>query len=228
MFTSRTLLARRCPCSGTSVFPSRLDLSQHWLALVVLGNQQWSLSCCGYMTLILEPVLFSCSVAENIAYGADNPSSVTVRQVERATEVANAAEFIRSFPQGFDTVVGEKGALLSGGQKQRIAIARALLKNPKILLLDEATSALDAENEHLVQEALDRLMEGRTVLIIAHRLSTIKNANFVAVLDQGKICEHGTHEELLLKPNGFYRRLMNKQSFLSHNGAEQFLEPARA
>lgn len=115
-----------------------------------------------------------------------------------------------------------------GGQKQRIAIARALLKNPKILLLDEATSALDAENEHLVQEALDRLMEGRTVLIIAHRLSTIKNANFVAVLNQGKICEHGTHEELLLKPNGLYRKLMNKQSLLLHNGAEQFLEPAQA
>ncbi|OBS78590.1 hypothetical protein A6R68_19016 [Neotoma lepida] len=162
-----------------------------------------------------EPVLFSCSVAENIAYGADNPSSVTAQEVERAAEVANAAEFIRSFPQGFGTMVGEKGILLSGGQKQRIAIARALLKNPKILLLDEATSALDAENEHLVQEALDRLMEGRTVLIIAHRLSTIKNANFIAVLDQGKISEHGTHEELLLKPNGLYRKLMNKQSFMS-------------
>lgn len=89
-------------------------------------------------------------------------------------------------------------------------------------------SALDAENEHLVQEALDRLMEGRTVLIIAHRLSTIKNANFIAVLNQGKICEHGTHEELLLKPNGLYRKLMNKQSLLLHNGAEQFLEPAQA
>ncbi|XP_052584032.1 ATP-binding cassette sub-family B member 10, mitochondrial isoform X2 [Peromyscus californicus insignis] len=176
-------------------------------------NPVWLRSKIG--TVSQEPVLFSCSVAENIAYGADNPSSVTAQEVERAAEVANAAEFIRSFPQGFGTVVGEKGILLSGGQKQRIAIARALLKNPKILLLDEATSALDAENEHLVQEALDRLMEGRTVLIIAHRLSTIKNANFVAVLDQGKITEHGTHEELLLKPNGLYRKLMNKQSFMS-------------
>ncbi|XP_028623606.1 ATP-binding cassette sub-family B member 10, mitochondrial isoform X2 [Grammomys surdaster] len=188
-------------------------------------NPIWLRSKIG--TVSQEPVLFSCSVAENIAYGAENLSSVTARQVERAAEVANAAEFIRSFPQGFDTVVGEKGVLLSGGQKQRIAIARALLKNPKILLLDEATSALDAENEHLVQEALDRLMEGRTVLIIAHRLSTIKNANFVAVLDQGKICEHGTHDELLLKPDGLYRKLMNKQSFVSYNGVEQFLEPAR-
>ncbi|KAK7800046.1 hypothetical protein U0070_000927 [Myodes glareolus] len=175
-------------------------------------NPVWLRSKIG--TVSQEPVLFSCSVAENIAYGADNPSSVTAQQVERAAEVANAAEFISRFPQGFSTVVGEKGILLSGGQKQRIAIARALLKNPKILLLDEATSALDAENEYLVQEALDRLMEGRTVLIIAHRLSTIKNANFVAVLDQGKISEHGTHEELLLKPNGLYRKLMNKQSFI--------------
>ncbi|XP_023369667.1 ATP-binding cassette sub-family B member 10, mitochondrial [Otolemur garnettii] len=162
-----------------------------------------------------EPILFSCSIAENIAYGADDPSSVTAEQVGRVAEVANAAAFIRNFPQGFDTVVGEKGILLSGGQKQRIAIARALLKNPKILLLDEATSALDAENEHLVQEALDRLMEGRTVLVIAHRLSTIKNANMVAVLNQGKITEYGKHEELLSKPDGIYRKLMNKQSFIS-------------
>lgn len=159
--------------------------------------------------------MFSCSIAENIAYGADSPSSVTAAQVERVAALANAASFIQNFPQGFDTVVGEKGVLLSGGQKQRIAIARALLKNPKILLLDEATSALDAENEHLVQEALDRLMEGRTVLIIAHRLSTIKNANMVAVLDQGKISEYGTHEELLSKPDGIFRKLMDKQSFIS-------------
>ncbi|XP_048223798.1 ATP-binding cassette sub-family B member 10, mitochondrial isoform X4 [Perognathus longimembris pacificus] len=176
-------------------------------------NPVWLRSKIG--TVSQEPVLFSCSIAENIAYGAANPSSVTVEQVERVAEVANAASFIRSFPQGFHTVVGEKGVLLSGGQKQRIAIARALLKNPKILLLDEATSALDAENEYLVQEALDRLMEGRTVLIIAHRLSTIKNANLVAVLNQGKITECGKHEELLSKPDGIYRKLMNKQSSIS-------------
>ncbi|XP_040844000.1 ATP-binding cassette sub-family B member 10, mitochondrial isoform X4 [Ochotona curzoniae] len=176
-------------------------------------NPAWLRSKIG--TVSQEPILFSCSIAENIAYGADNPASVTAAQVERVAAVANAASFIQNFPQGFDTVVGEKGVLLSGGQKQRIAIARALLKNPKILLLDEATSALDAENEHLVQEALDRLMEGRTVLIIAHRLSTIKNANMVAVLDQGKIIEYGKHEELLLKPDGIYKKLMNKQSFIS-------------
>uniref|UniRef100_A0A667HAV9 ATP-binding cassette sub-family B member 10, mitochondrial n=1 Tax=Lynx canadensis TaxID=61383 RepID=A0A667HAV9_LYNCA len=172
-------------------------------------NPVWLRSKIG--TVSQEPVLFSCSIAENIAYGADDPSSVTAEQIEKVADVANAGAFIRNFPQGFNTVVGEKGVLLSGGQKQRIAIARALLKNPKILLLDEATSALDAENEYLVQEALDRLMEGRTVLIIAHRLSTIKNANTVAVLDQGKITERGRHEELLSKPNGIYRRLMNKQ-----------------
>lgn len=156
--------------------------------------------------------MFSCSIAENIAYGADDPASVTAEQVERVADVANATAFIRSFPRGFSTVVGEKGVLLSGGQKQRIAVARALLKNPRILLLDEATSALDAENEHLVQEALDRLMEGRTVLIIAHRLSTIKNADVVAVLDQGRITEYGKHEDLLSNPDGIYRKLMNKQS----------------
>ncbi|XP_005320479.2 ATP-binding cassette sub-family B member 10, mitochondrial [Ictidomys tridecemlineatus] len=176
-------------------------------------NPAWLRSKIG--TVSQEPVLFSCSIAENIAYGADCPSSVTAEQVERAAEAANAAAFIRKFPRGFHTVVGEKGVLLSGGQKQRIAIARALLKNPRILLLDEATSALDAENEHLVQEALDRLMEGRTVLVIAHRLSTIKNADVVAVLDRGKITEHGKHEELLSRPDGMYRRLMSKQSFPS-------------
>ncbi|RMC12718.1 hypothetical protein DUI87_10243 [Hirundo rustica rustica] len=136
-------------------------------------------------TVSQEPILFSCSIAENIAYGAEDPSTVTAEEIQQVAEIANAANFIRDFPKGFDTIVGEKGILLSGGQKQRIAIARALLKNPKILLLDEATSALDAENEYLVQEALDRLMEGRTVLIIAHRLSTIQNADFVAVLGQG-------------------------------------------
>ncbi|XP_071595046.1 ATP-binding cassette sub-family B member 10, mitochondrial isoform X1 [Heliangelus exortis] len=168
-------------------------------------------------TVSQEPILFSCSIAENIAYGAEDPSTVTAEEILKVAEIANAASFIRDFPKGFDTVVGEKGILLSGGQKQRIAIARALLKNPKILLLDEATSALDAENEYLVQEALDRLMEGRTVLIIAHRLSTIQNADFVAVLGQGKILECGKHEELLANPNGLFRKLMQKQAFLQNS-----------
>uniref|UniRef100_A0ABM5FWH3 ATP-binding cassette sub-family B member 10, mitochondrial isoform X1 n=2 Tax=Pogona vitticeps TaxID=103695 RepID=A0ABM5FWH3_9SAUR len=168
-------------------------------------------------TVSQEPILFSCSIAENIAYGSENPSAVTIEEIEKVAEIANASGFIRDFPKGFDTLVGEKGVLLSGGQKQRIAIARALLKNPKILLLDEATSALDAENEFQVQEALDRLMEGRTVLIIAHRLSTIQNANSVAVLDQGRIIECGKHGTLLANPNGLFSRLMKKQSFIQNS-----------
>ncbi|XP_042312662.1 ATP-binding cassette sub-family B member 10, mitochondrial [Sceloporus undulatus] len=168
-------------------------------------------------TVSQEPILFSCSIAENIAYGAEDPSAVTMEEIEKVADIANASSFIQNFPKGFGTLVGEKGVLLSGGQKQRIAIARALLKNPKILLLDEATSALDAENEFLVQDALDRLMEGRTVLIIAHRLSTIQNANSVAVLDQGRIIECGKHETLLANPNGLFSKLMKKQSFIQNS-----------
>lgn len=177
-------------------------------------NPHWLRTHIG--TVSQEPILFSCSIAENIAYGAANPSQVTAAEIHQAADMANANTFISNFPKGFDTVVGEKGILLSGGQKQRIAIARALLKNPRILLLDEATSALDAENEYLVQEALDRLMEGRTVLIIAHRLSTIQNADAVAVLDQGMIIECGKHEDLLANPNGLFRKLVGKQTFLQN------------
>uniref|UniRef100_G1K966 ATP-binding cassette sub-family B member 10, mitochondrial n=1 Tax=Anolis carolinensis TaxID=28377 RepID=G1K966_ANOCA len=165
-------------------------------------------------TVSQEPILFSCSIAENIAYGAENPSAVTMEEIEKVAEIANAFSFIQNFPKGFDTLVGEKGVLLSGGQKQRIAIARALLK---------VSLALDAENEFLVQEALDRLMEGRTVLIIAHRLSTIQNANSVAVLDQGRIVECGKHETLLANPNGLFSKLMKKQSFIQNTG-DQFRE----
>ncbi|XP_037553428.1 ATP-binding cassette sub-family B member 10, mitochondrial [Nematolebias whitei] len=165
-------------------------------------------------TVSQEPVLFSCSIRDNIAYGAVDPEDVTTEDIYRAAKVSNAFDFIQAFPKGFNTVVGEKGVLLSGGQKQRIAIARALLKNPKILLLDEATSALDAENEFLVQEALERLMEGRTVVIIAHRLSTIKNADCVAVIDQRHVAECGTPTELLGNREGMFRKLMEKQAFL--------------
>ncbi|KAM8894745.1 ATP-binding cassette sub-family B member 10, mitochondrial [Spinachia spinachia] len=175
-------------------------------------NPYWLRSHIG--TVSQEPVLFSCSIRDNIAYGAVDPDAVTTEDIYRAARVANAFNFIQTFPQGFGTVVGEKGVLLSGGQKQRIAIARALLKNPKILLLDEATSALDAENEFLVQEALERLMEGRTVVIIAHRLSTIQNANAVAVLDQRRIAECGQHTELLGNRKGLFRKLMERQAFL--------------
>uniref|UniRef100_A0A452HCW9 ATP-binding cassette sub-family B member 10, mitochondrial n=1 Tax=Gopherus agassizii TaxID=38772 RepID=A0A452HCW9_9SAUR len=168
-------------------------------------------------TVSQEPILFSCSIAENIAYGAEDPSVVTVEEIQKVAEIANAASFIRDFPEGFHTLVGEKGILLSGGQKQRIAIARALLKNSDTYFFFFRISALDAESEYLVQEALDRLMEGRTVLIIAHRLSTIQNADSVAVLDQGRIIECGKHEELLANPNGLFRKLMKKQAFLQNS-----------
>uniref|UniRef100_A0AAY4CK48 ATP-binding cassette, sub-family B (MDR/TAP), member 10 n=1 Tax=Denticeps clupeoides TaxID=299321 RepID=A0AAY4CK48_9TELE len=153
-------------------------------------------------TVTQEPVLFSCSIAENIAYGAIDPGHITVQDIHRAAQIANAYEFVSGFPRGFDTVVGEKGVLLSGMIK---------FIDPKILLLDEATSALDTENEYLVQEALERLMVGRTVLIIAHRLSTIQNADTVAVLDQGHVVECGRHDELLSNQQGMFRKLMEKQ-----------------
>ncbi len=124
---------------------------------------------------------------------------------------ANAWEFIQSFPEGLDTLVGERGVKLSGGQRQRIAIARAILKDPTILLLDEATSSLDAESEKLVQDALNQLLEGRTSIIIAHRLATIRDADYIYVIDQGRIIEEGTHEELIQLENGTYRALAKLQ-----------------
>jgi len=124
--------------------------------------------------------------------------------------MANAHEFIDKFSEKYETTVGERGIKLSGGQKQRVAIARALVLDPTILLLDEATSALDSESEHLVQEALERLMVGRTVIVIAHRLSTVKNADSVAVVNEGKIVEQGTHNELIAK-NGIYKQLVKRQ-----------------
>ncbi len=154
-----------------------------------------------------EPVLFAASIADNIRYGRPLATDDDVR---RAAAAANALDFIEGFPDGFDTQVGERGVRLSGGQKQRIAIARAVLKDPAILILDEATSALDAESEHVVQEALDRLMEGRTTFVIAHRLSTVRDADRVAVLDHGVVAEQGTHDELLAR-GGLYRKLVERQ-----------------
>ncbi|XP_071079229.1 ATP-binding cassette sub-family B member 10, mitochondrial-like isoform X2 [Haliotis cracherodii] len=163
-------------------------------------------------TVSQEPVLFSCSIAENIGYGASNPTAVTDDQIITAAKQANAYNFIQSFPEGFQTLVGERGHMLSGGQRQRVAIARAILKDPKILLLDEATSALDAESEYLVQEALERLMVGRTVITIAHRLSTIKTANQIAVINDGCIVEAGSYDELMLLTDGMFRRLVERQT----------------
>ncbi|XP_074641096.1 uncharacterized protein LOC141898859 isoform X2 [Tubulanus polymorphus] len=153
-----------------------------------------------------EPTLFACSIKENIAYGRE----ATDDEIIEVAKKANAHEFISTFDEGYKTTVGERGVRLSGGQKQRIAIARALIMNPSILLLDEATSALDAESEHLVQEAIDRAMKGRTVLVIAHRLSTVRNANKVIVIEKGSIVEQGTHEELIAK-KGVYKKLVLRQ-----------------
>ncbi|KAJ0251011.1 ABC transporter B family member 28 [Hirschfeldia incana] len=156
-----------------------------------------------------EPVLFSLSVAENIAYGLPN-DHVSKDDIIKAAKAANAHEFIISLPQGYDTLVGERGGLLSGGQRQRVAIARALLKNAPILILDEATSALDAVSERLVQSALNRLMKDRTTLVIAHRLSTVQSAHQIAVCSNGKIIELGTHSELVAQ-NGSYASLVGTQ-----------------
>ena len=150
-----------------------------------------------------ETVLFSASVRENIRYGR---LDATDEEIEAAARDANAHEFIMEFPEGYDTQIGERGLMLSGGQRQRIAIARAILKDPRILILDEATSALDTESEKVVQAALDRLMVGRTSLVIAHRLSTIFSADQIYVIDHGAVREHGTHEELLAA-NGLYAEL---------------------
>lgn len=154
-----------------------------------------------------EPILFATSIAENIRYGR---LTATQEELEAAARAANAHDFIRAFPEGYETLVGERGVRLSGGQKQRVAIARAILKDPRILVLDEATSALDSESEALVQEALDRLMEGRTTLIIAHRLSTVMGADRVVVLDGGRVAEEGRHTDLIAR-DGIYRRLVEKQ-----------------
>uniref|UniRef100_M8D158 ABC transporter B family member 27 n=1 Tax=Aegilops tauschii TaxID=37682 RepID=M8D158_AEGTA len=168
-----------------------------------------------------EPTLFNCSIEENIAYGLEGKASSD--DVENAAEsglqdltnlrvqkMANAHDFICGFPDQYKTIVGERGIRLSGGQKQRVAIARALLMNPRVLLLDEATSALDAESEHLVQDAMESLMKGRTVLVIAHRLSTVKTADTVAVISEGQIVESGTHDELLDR-DGIYTTLVRRQ-----------------
>ncbi|XP_004295414.1 PREDICTED: ABC transporter B family member 9 [Fragaria vesca subsp. vesca] len=164
-----------------------------------------------------EPNLFTTTLRENIAYGKEN---ATQEEIRRAIELANAAKFIDKLPQGLDTMVGEHGTSLSGGQKQRIAIARAILKNPRILLLDEATSALDAESERIVQDALVRLMSDRTTIVVAHRLTTIRNADAIAVVHKGKIVELGTHDELTRNPKGAYSQLIRLQEGAKEKDAE--------
>lgn len=156
-----------------------------------------------------EVLLFGGTIRENIAYGKPG---ATQTEIESAAELAYAKEFIESFPEKWDTMVGERGVKLSGGQRQRIAIARAILKNPKFLLLDEATSALDSESEKWVQSALEELMKNRTSLIIAHRLSTIRSADLIIVMEEGKIIESGSHEELMKKKSGIYQNMVKLQT----------------
>lgn len=155
-----------------------------------------------------DVILFAGSIRDNIAYGKPSASE---SEIEEAARKANAFDFINSFPDKFNTLVGERGIQLSGGQRQRIAIARAVLKNPSILILDEATSSLDSESEYLVQEALDKLMVGRTSVVIAHRLATIRNADKIIVLQNGTVSESGTHDELIMKETGLYQKLSKMQ-----------------
>eukprot|EP00066_Takifugu_rubripes_P014676 XP_011603942.1 PREDICTED: multidrug resistance protein 1-like [Takifugu rubripes] len=170
-------------------------------------NIHWLRSQIGIVSQ--EPVLFDCSLAENIAYG-DNSRSVSMDEIVAAAKAANIHSFIEGLPQRYDTQAGDKGTQLSGGQKQRVAIARAIIRNPKLLLLDEATSALDTESEKVVQEALDQARKGRTCIVVAHRLSTIQNADCIAVFQGGVVVEKGTHQQLIAK-KGVYHMLVTKQ-----------------
>ena len=166
-----------------------------------------------------DPHLFNDTVRANIAYGRPEAS---MEEIEAAARAAQAHEFIMALPQGYETLVQERGSRLSGGQRQRIAIARALLKDPPILVLDEATSALDGESEYLIQVALRRLLQGRTAFVIAHRLSTVREADRIVVLDGGVVTETGSHEELC-RQGGYYASLVERQrlGFLGEARAEQ-------
>jgi ATP-binding cassette subfamily B protein len=156
-----------------------------------------------------EPVLFHRSLAENIAYARPG---ATHAEIERAAKLASAHDFIMALPHGYDTLVGERGVKLSGGERQRVAIARAFLANAPILIFDEATSSLDSESEVLIQQAMERLMEGRTTVVIAHRLSTVRALDRLLVLERGRVAEEGTHDELVRRENGLYRRLFERQA----------------
>uniref|UniRef100_A0A667Z073 ATP-binding cassette, sub-family B (MDR/TAP), member 4 n=1 Tax=Myripristis murdjan TaxID=586833 RepID=A0A667Z073_9TELE len=187
------------PREGTVVRINVKELNIHWLrAQMGIVSQ--------------EPVLFDCSLADNIAYG-DNSRTVTTEEIEAAARAANIHTFIETLPQKYDTQAGDKGTQLSGGQKQRIAIARAILRNPKVLLLDEATSALDTESEKVVQEALDQARQGRTCIVVAHRLSTIQNADRIAVFQGGVVVEQGKHHELLAKKGVYYTLVTTQMGY---------------
>ncbi|RUW43633.1 ATP-binding cassette domain-containing protein, partial [Mesorhizobium sp. M8A.F.Ca.ET.021.01.1.1] len=156
-----------------------------------------------------EPILFHRSLAENIAYSRPGASQ---EEIEHAARLASAHDFIANLPKGYGTLVGERGVKLSGGERQRVAIARAFLADARILILDEATSSLDSESEVLIQQAMERLMVGRTTLVIAHRLSTVRALDRLLVFDRGKIVEEGSHDELIRLKGGIYRRLFERQA----------------
>jgi ATP-binding cassette subfamily B protein len=156
-----------------------------------------------------EPILFHRTLAENIAYGRPEASR---HEIEEAARQASAHDFIVSLPKGYETMVGERGVKLSGGERQRVAIARAFLADARVLILDEATSSLDSESEVQIQQAMERLMEGRTTLVIAHRLSTVRALDRLLVFDKGKIIEEGDHQALVRRSNGTYRRLFERQA----------------
>ena len=159
--------------------------------------------------VLQEPFMFRGTVAENVAYGRPD---APLEDIITAAKTANAHDFILAFPDGYDTIVGERGHTLSGGELQRVSIARAILNNPKVLILDEATSSVDTETEKLIQEALDRLVADRTTIAIAHRLSTLRKANRLVILEKGELKEVGTHEELAAKPDGIYAKLIRMQT----------------
>ncbi|XP_022227505.1 ATP-binding cassette sub-family B member 10, mitochondrial [Drosophila obscura] len=201
--TIALLLLRLYDPQGGSVTLDGMDLRT--------VNPQWLRNNVGAVSQ--EPVLFSGTIRENILYGVNPGEDQSEELLQRVVEEANIGQFTSKLPDGLNTLVGQRGMMLSGGQKQRVAIARALIKNPTILLLDEATSALDAVSEQLVQNALDRLIKGRTVLTIAHRLSTIRNADNIAVLDGGRIVEQGTYDTLMRIEEGAFRELVASQAF---------------
>ena len=183
--------------------------------------------------VLQESYLFPGSIRHNISYGR---SEASLEEVMAAAKAANAHDFIVNFPDGYDTYVGERGQRLSGGERQRIAIARAILHNPCILILDEATSSVDTETERMIQEALENLVENRTVFAIAHRLSTLRSADRLVVMEEGRIAETGTHDELLSREGGIYAKLVEmqkemakvKQGFLFSDGGEEEVEGAAA
>merc|ERR1712226_741400 len=201
--TTVALLQRFYDVSSGGIYVDGNDITQL--------NLKWLRQHIGYVQQ--EPQLFGLSIRENLLYGVER-DDVTQEEVEKACRDANAHDFIVSWPNGYETLVGERGVKLSGGQKQRLAIARALLTDCRLLLLDEATSALDAESEHLVQEAIDKAVIGRTVIIVAHRLSTIRRAKQIVVMNNHKIVDVGTHD-YLLENCGKYQDLIKRQSMIT-------------